>query len=1844
ARAGLGARLSVGWLGARGRGRARGGAERGGGVSPPLTLDLPPEMEPEREPEPEPEPGARAEVGASEVGASEVGAPEVGAHARRAVSASQRPLALALSRPAAGPSPHPAGHLPPAADCRPAVLSPSVWPRGWHGEDRPGPLSALRAGRWRRRAGQGGAGRLLPGCQPQRPDRPTPAPPPPLFLAPSPVWTPAPGSGSASPSGAPLLAAGPAGAEARGSLWDCWTRPWALGPGRACGLQRPPLGPWSLSESSRAACFLPGSRAGSCLDAALRSWGLQLTEQQAQSPMVSTRPAPGHGRAWGPACVPLSRPLPGWCPATSRWHGLCQDLSEVVSPTTQLTGMVIGALLALVLAGVAVFFLYRRAGRLRPAQPVPQYRFRKRDKVMFYGRKIMRKVTTLPHTLVGSTAAPRQRVRKRTKVLSLAKRILRFKKEYPTLQPKEPPPSLLEADLTEFDVKSSHLPSEVLYMLKNVRVLGHFEKPLFLELCKHMVLVQLLEGEHVFRPGEPDTSIYVVQDGRLEVCVQGADGPETVVKEVLAGDSVHSLLSILDVITVSPHARHSGAPDRAAQAGLVQRGHTAPYKTVSARAAVPSTVLRLPAAAFQGVFEKYPETLVRVVQVRPAGGRASGRRRCRSRGTAGHGPISGLGRAHDSPAQGSPSPWSARLARPAARVSGLSPQIIMVRLQRVTFLALHNYLGLTTELFNPVSVRPRAWGEAWRGRERAGECWGERAGRGRARRPDLRTPCCLPWPLARPTWPCESQAIPLVSVASVAAGRARRQAGCGTEERSLRPQEPPDPGTASLFPPRTAGHHGGSRPAASALLLKRSLSVPLPSVREEPTGPCSATSSPTLPGPRAPLPPPQPHTFHKVPYTGPVAQAKRSVVVAETPSAVFRYPERSPDTAAGSRSADAVLRAAKKDLLTLMELDDPSLLDGRVTLLHVPGGTVVSRQGDQDVSILFVVSGLLHVYQRRIDSQEDTCLFVTRPGEMVGQLAVLTGEPLIFTIKANRDCSFLSISKAHFYEVMRRQPTVVLGVAHTVVKRMSSFVRQMDFALDWMEVEAGRAVYRQGDRSDCTYIVLSGRLRSVVRKEDGKKRLAGEYGRGDLIGVVETLTHQARATTVHAVRDSELAKLPAGALTSIKRRYPQVSTAGRRVGSCARGRGQGVVTRLIHLLGEKILGSLQQGTAPGHHFGLHAAGSKWDTGNPASNLSTVAVMPVSEDVPLTAFALELKRALSAIGPALLLTSDNIRQRLGSAALDSLHEYRLSSWLGQQEDVHRIVLYQADSTLTPWTQRCIRQADCILIVGLGEQEPTVGELERMLESTAVRAQKQLVLLHREDGPAPARTVDWLNMRGWCSGHLHLRCPRRVFSRRSLPRLVEMYDRVFQRPPDRHSDFSRLARVLTGNAIALVLGGGGARGCAQVGIIRALAECGIPVDMVGGTSIGAFVGALYAEERSYSQTRIRAKQWAEDMTSMVKTVLDLTYPITSMFSGAGFNSSICSIFKDRQIEVSSLGPRCAVGPGRAGPASEPCAPQDLWIPYFTITTDITASAMRVHTDGSLWRYVRASMSLSGYMPPLCDPKDGHLLMDGGYINNLPADVARSMGAKVVIAIDVGSRDETDLTNYGDALSGWWLLWKRWNPLATKVKVLNMAEIQTRLAYVCCVRQLELVRASDYCEYLRPPIDGYRTLDFGKFDEICEVGYRHGRTVFDIWGRSGVLEKMLQDRQGPSRTKAWDVPTCPNASFTDLAEIVSRIEPAPVAAADDESDYQTEYEEELPGGPPDTYADFQSAPSGVGSDSVSRCALRRPALHGQPPLPPPEDEPSLRRRRASAEPPPDSVPHQRSSRDGGPCPGAP
>ncbi|XP_074600468.1 patatin like phospholipase domain containing sws [Brevipalpus obovatus] len=478
---------------------------------------------------------------------------------------------------------------------------------------------------------------------------------------------------------------------------------------------------------------------------------------------------------------------------------------------------------------------------------------------------------------------------------------------------------------------------------------------------------------------------------------------------------------------------------------------------------------------------------------------------------------------------------------------------------------------------------------------------------------------------------------------------------------------------------------------------------------------------------------------------------------------------------------------------------------------------------------------------------------------------------------------------------------------------------------------------------------------------------------------------------------------------------------------------------------------------------------------PSTNFSSVALVSASDDVPLYAFALELLHALSAIRPCLHLTSEIVKECLGANIFETSNECRVNSWLGLQENQHRLVLYQCDKNFTTWSHYCIRQADYILVVGLASSEPTLGRVEEQMDRLSLGAERGLILLHEHATQPPSNTVAWLNMRSWCSSHHHLRSPERIFVCRSKAKLREYYSSIVTSPPDLHSDFSRLARFLTGTSIGLILGGGGARGAAHVGIIQALYEANIPIDMIGGVSIGAFMGALYCQEMNMESFTEKARQFCKKMTSYWRQIIDLTYPVTAMFTGAAFNQIISEFFGERQIE-------------------------DLWRPFFCVTTDITFSCQRVHCNGSLWRYVRSSMSLSGYLPPLCDPIDGHLLLDGGYVNNLPADIMRDrMGAEIILAIDVGSQDDTDLYNYGDTLNGWWLLWKRWNPFCEPIKVPSLPEIQSRLAFVSCVQQLERVKNSEYCTYIRPPIDKWKTLQFGSFDEIKEVGYIHGKALF-------------------------------------------------------------------------------------------------------------------------------------------------
>ena len=288
-------------------------------------------------------------------------------------------------------------------------------------------------------------------------------------------------------------------------------------------------------------------------------------------------------------------------------------------------------------------------------------------------------------------------------------------------------------------------------------------------------------------------------------------------------------------------------------------------------------------------------------------------------------------------------------------------------------------------------------------------------------------------------------------------------------------------------------------------------------------------------------------------------------------------------------------------------------------------------------------------------------------------------------------------------------------------------------------------------------------------------------------------------------------------------------------------------------------------------------------GSGQANFSTVAVIPQSSNLPIAAFTLELVRALNMIDPSLRLTREYIENELGSDAFSKSSDFRLSAWLAQQEDKHRIVLYQCDRDLTQWTKLAVRHADVIFFLVDPTLPNAVTPLEESLEAYSMRTRKEMIFLHREDTKYPKGTSLWLRNRNWISAHYHIKCPSRMYFKKTQDKVEQMYARILSHPPDIHSDFSRLARMVTGTSVGLVLGGGGARGCSHVGMIKAILEAGIPIDTVAGVSIGSFIGGIWSKERDIAELTVKARSFCNKMIQKWRFLVDLTYPHTSYFSG-------------------------------------------------------------------------------------------------------------------------------------------------------------------------------------------------------------------------------------------------------------------------------------------------------------------------------------------------------------------------
>ncbi|MCP5149219.1 MAG: patatin-like phospholipase family protein [Ectothiorhodospiraceae bacterium] len=594
---------------------------------------------------------------------------------------------------------------------------------------------------------------------------------------------------------------------------------------------------------------------------------------------------------------------------------------------------------------------------------------------------------------------------------------------------------------------------------------------------------------------------------------------------------------------------------------------------------------------------------------------------------------------------------------------------------------------------------------------------------------------------------------------------------------------------------------------------------------------------------------------------------------------------------------------------------------------------------------------------------------------------------------------------------------------------------------------AGRVLMHEGDPGNTLYVVVNGRL-GVTLNRGADDEMLVEIGRGELVGEMAVLADAPRSVTVRAVRDSFLLELSKKDFFVLVQRYPRA------------------LLGITRLLVERLQRS------------MHAAVAA------ASPMRTVAVVPAGAGADLERFSGRLAAALREFGTAVAINRDRIQSQLRhldavSAVGDRLVVSRdrlvsqfvepstvvqpgseidseTTQWLHNLEASQDFVVYQADTEASPWTQRCCRQADRILLVGWAKAKSKPNEIERMLgrvstDGAAIEgglAKVDLVLLHPGGDAQPSGTAEWLRQR--------------------------RTQRVHHVSVDSDADMLRLCRVLLDRHIGLVLSGGGARGVAHIGVLRALEERGIQVDAVGGSSFGAIMGAGIA--LGWNAERLR--HGVREALVEAGGLLDHTVPLVSVARGRRATERIRRMYGDVAIE-------------------------DLRLPFFCISSNLTRGAVTAHTTGTLWQALRASVAIPGIFPPMRSP-EGDVLVDGAIMNNLPVDVMRSMmGGGRILAVNLRGPVEIpsdDLPENG-ALSGWPLLWRKLVPFADPAQVPGLVEIIMRTAESGNV--ISTQRADHEADLsFKPDVSEFSLLNFRHYERIIEAGYREAAERLEKW----------------------------------------------------------------------------------------------------------------------------------------------
>jgi NTE family protein len=371
--------------------------------------------------------------------------------------------------------------------------------------------------------------------------------------------------------------------------------------------------------------------------------------------------------------------------------------------------------------------------------------------------------------------------------------------------------------------------------------------------------------------------------------------------------------------------------------------------------------------------------------------------------------------------------------------------------------------------------------------------------------------------------------------------------------------------------------------------------------------------------------------------------------------------------------------------------------------------------------------------------------------------------------------------------------------------------------------------------------------------------------------------------------------------------------------------------------------------------------------NQISIRKNVVIVPANKTLSLAKFSEKLT-ALSSKLKGITLLSDF------SADVRSLDEAQLKRWIYELDEKKHTVLYILESTKTLLAQLAFENVEVVYIVAEGNSYAAIDpSVFRRLKSSDEHKHinTELILLYENEKRRPTHTSQWLDLTKFDLHH-HVRI-------------------------NQENDWHRVLRFMCGQAVGVVLGGGGLRSWAHLGAIRALEKSGIPIDIIGGTSAGAIVAGHYALYET-NKDSIKGLQELSDATRKAIALTNLTWPAVSVFNSKDYTHKLYELFGSEHIE-------------------------DLWLPYFCVTTNLSNFSQMVYRRGRLWKTIRSSSSVPGIFPPVVIK--GRLHTDGGILNNLPVDVMRKfIGPKgTIIAVELTHLNEDDTSYHFPPILTFW-----------------------------------------------------------------------------------------------------------------------------------------------------------------------------------------------------------------------------